>query len=359
MMNKIIQMHFQITGGFITERVRELAMDHRLSLANEVFQCLKPIPKREYQEAVLLGHAEFIGMTLCNRKNCDQCKGKTAFQMIFKENIEYQQELKKHEKFIKEHYIVIDGDLVASKNKISEVTEKEKKLKELKQLRKNERDDEDIFDDYSIKSKIVDAEDDYDATLETLYQEFGVSMYVEYEIGSRQWKDKLQVDGLLELIKARSVNDKSVRELIGLAKRSGRKHARDVINSKKELLAYRESVREIKKKVKPSKEKVKVGKFSIPKNILDDYVESVRSMRAQMTIGMSRQDPIIGANALALRIKQHKRIFEALKIVYHQDDKATKESHKLYDVVEKYIEKKYPELSLDNVGKNIKKRFGK
>jgi hypothetical protein len=82
-------------------------------------------------------------------------------------------------------------------------------------------------------------------------------------------------------------------------------------------------------------------------------------MRTSMILGTARQDPMIGANALALRIKQHKRIFEALKIIYHQDDNATKESRELYSVVEKYIEKKYPELSLGSVAKHLRRKFGK
>ena len=72
-----------------------------------------------------------------------------------------------------------------------------------------------------------------------------------------------------------------------------------------------------------------------------------------------KNNPMIGANALQLRITQHKRIFEALKIPYHGEDKSTKESQELYDVVEKYIEIKYPELTLGSVGKTLKRKFGK
>lgn len=349
----------QVTGGFITEKTREYLLDHRLRLANEIFDCLIPKPKPEHRKAVLLGHAEFIGMTLCKDPECDQCKGEKPFAMIFKEDKRYQNKLQKHKRYIKENYIEIDGDVMASNQVVGEITEKQNTLSELKKLRNAEKDDPDIYDDRSIKSKIVDAEDDLEYQIERLYQEFGITKKIDYQIGSRDWKTKLEVDGLLELIKAKAVSEKSVRRILSEGKRLGKKLARDEINSKKRLLSFHENYEEIEKEVKPSKETIKVGKFSIPENLLKDYVESVKAMRTSMIIGTARQDPLIGANALQLRITQHKRIFEALKIPYHGEDKSTKESQELYDVVEKYIEMKYPELTLDSVGNSLKRKFGK
>ncbi len=354
-----ISMHFQVTGEFITEKARAYLLEHRLRMANEILDCLIPKPKPEHRKAVLLGHAEFIGVTLCKNPDCDQCKGEKPFAMIFKEDKRYQNKLEKHKKYIKENYIEIDGDVMASKQVVGEITEKQNVLSELKKLRKEEKDNEDIYDDRSIKSKIVDAEDDLEYKIEKLYQEFGISTTMDYEIGSRDWKNKLEVDGLLELIKAKSVSEKSVRRILSEGKRLGKKLAMNEINSKKRLLSFHENFEEIEKKVTPSKKTIKVGKFDIPENLLKDYVESVKAMRTSMIIGTSRQDPLIGANALQLRITQHKRIFEALKIPYHGEDKSTKESQELYDVVEKYIEIKYPELTLDNVGNSLKRKFGK
>ncbi len=351
-------LHFIIEGEFFTEKVRQHFLDHRLTLAHEWFNSLKPKPKAEFRKAVLFGDAEFIGATMCDDPKCDQCKDDTPFRMVFKENLRYKKKLQEHKKFIKEHYIEIDGDTIATKKNVSDLVELDNKVKELRKQR-SETNDEEVKDDYRIKSKIIEAEDHRDAQIETFYQEHGVSKKYDYEIGSSQWKKKLEVDGLLEVIKARSLGDKSVRELLKEAQELGEKEGDRYVRSRKELFAYHNTEIEIKKVVKPSKDKIKVGKFSIPKNILVDYVESVKAMRTSMIIGTSREDPLIGANALALRIKQHKRIFEILKIPYHGDDKSNKKSQELYDEVEKYIERKYPELTLDSVGKTLSRKFAK
>ncbi len=344
-----------ITGEFFTESVRNLLLEHKLSKAHDWFNNLRPRPKQENRKAVLFGDAEFIGITKCKNPKCDQCKGEKPFAMIFKENLEYKEKLAKHKKYIKKNYIEIDGDTIASKNNVANLVELQTKVDELKNLR-NKDDDPEIREDLTLKTRIIDAEDHRDTLIEAFYQEHGVSTKYDYEIGSIDWKKKLEVDGLLELIKARSLGDKTVREILEEAKDLGEQKAEQVLDSRKELQSFIRNTREIKKKVKPSQETVKVGKYKIPKNILDDYVESVRAMRTSMIIGTSRQDPLIGANALALRIRQHRRIFEALKIPYHGDDKSNKKSQDLYDVVEKFIEQKYPELSLGSVGRSFRRK---
>ena len=351
-----LSVHFQITGGFITEKVRDLMIEHRLTLANDVFDCLIPIPTKENRKAVLLGHAEFIGMTICDDPECHQCKGEQAFAMIFKEDLAYQKRLQDHQRYIKDNFIEIDGDTVASKKVISDITEKQATYSRLRKVRK---DDEELREDLSIKRQIVNAEDELEYAIDSLYSEFGVNRNYEYDIGSRQWKTKLEVDGLLELIKARATTSKEITELIEDAKWRGKDQVNKDLRNKRMTEGFMESMKEIRKKVKPSKKTIKVGKYSIPENLLNDYVEAVRAMRTSMIIGTAREDPLIGMNSLQLRIKKHKAIFDALKITYHQDENATEESRKLYDAVEKYVEKKYPDLSLSNVGKQIKKNLGK
>lgn len=352
-MGKTISLHMIIDGDFFTKKVRELFMYRQLSKAHELFNNLRPIPKQEFRKSVLLGDAEFVGSSICNNPKCDQCKGLTQFRMIFKENKEYKKQLEKHKKYIKENYIEIDGDSITTKQKVRDLVELESKVTELKKLRSKDVDPE-VKDDRLLKSRIIDAEDHRDVQIEAFYQEHGVSSKHEYSIGSIEWRKKLEVDGLLELIKAKAFGDKSVKEIIDEAKECGERTGRNEINSRKSLFAFRENTNEILKEVKPSKKKIKIGKFNVPKNILDDYVESVRNMRRKMTMGMSREDPLIGANALELRIKQHKRIFEALKIPYHGDKGATKISRELYDAVEKFIEKKYPDLTLNSVAKKLR-----
>ena len=355
-MGKVIQVHMQITGEFITEKVRSLMMEHKLTLANEIFDCLIPKPTDENKKAVLLGHAEFIGMTICDKPECDQCKGEQRFAMVFKEDISYQKELEKHKRYINEMFIEIDGDMAVSKKVIFDITEKQSHYNQLKKRRKQ---DYDLREDLTIKRKIVDADDQLEFAIDSLYQEFGVNRNTEYEIGSRQWLTKLEVDGLLELIKARRLTNRELSDLISNAKEKGVSEVNMDIRNKKYVESFMESMNEIKKKVKPSKKTVKIGKFSVPENLLNDYVESVKSMRTSMILSSARMDPTIGSNALALRMKRHKAIFDALKITYHQEENATKKSRELYSVVEKYIETKYPELSLANVGKEIKKNLAK
>ena len=356
-MKKTIQLHMIIDGDFFTENVRALFMQHKLSVAHEWFNNLRPQPKQEYRKTVLFGDAEFVGSSICDDPKCDQCKGLTQFRMIFKENKEYKEQLKKHKKFIKENYIEIDGDTIATKRNVKDLVEWQSSVEKLKELR-SKSDDPELIDDKTLKSRIIDAEDHRDRQIEAFYQEHGVSLKFDYKIGSPEWKKKLEVDGLLELIKARSFGDKTVKQLLEDAKETGERAGTNEINSRRSSFAFRDNTEKILEKVKPSKEKIKVGKFSIPKNLLNDYVESVRNMRRKMTMAMSREDPLIGANALELRIKQHKRIFEELKVPYHGDEGSTKESRELYDAVEKFIEKKYPDLTLDNVAKKLRKKFG-
>jgi len=359
---KTITLHMIIDGDYFTEKVRELFMQHQLSKAHEWMNNLRPRPKKEHRKAILLGDAEFVGSSICDNPKCDQCKGLTHFRMIFKENLQYKVELEKHKKYIKTNYIEIDGDTIASKEKVRELVEKQTKVEKLKELRSKEEDPE-IKDDRTLKSKIIDAEDDRDAQIEVFYQEHGVSKKFEYPVGSQEWKKKLEVDGLLEVIKAKSFGDKSVKELLDEAIFYGEKDGKMEINDRKRLQSFKRNQEEMEnieeKRTKPSKEKIKVGKYLIPKNILDDYVESVKAMRTSMIMATAREDPTIGANALGLRIAQHRRIFEALKIPYHGDDKSNKKSQDLYDVVEKFIEQKYPELSLGSVGKIIRRKYGK
>lgn len=358
---KTISLHMIIDGDYFTEKVRELFMQHQISKAHEWMNNLRPRPKKEYRKAILLGDAEFVGSSICDNPKCDQCKGLTHFRMIFKENLQYKVELEKHKKYIKTNYIEIDGDTIASKEKVRELVEKQTKVEKLKELRSKEEDPE-IKDDRTLKSKIIDAEDDRDAQIEVFYQEHGVSKKLDYPVGSQEWKKKLEVDGLLEVIKAKSFGDKTVKELLDEAIFYGEKDGRNEINDRKRLQSFRSNEAEIQKieekRTKPSKDKIKVGEFSIPKNILNDYVESVKNMRRKMTMGMSWEDPLVGANALALRITQHRRIFETLKIPYHGDKNSTKKSKELYDVVEKYIEKMYPELTLGSVGRSLRRNFG-
>src|SRR3989304_1566084 len=176
-MGEVIQVHMQITGEFITEKVRSLMMEHKLTLANEIFDCLIPKPTDENKKAVLLGHAEFIGMTICDKPECDQCKGEQRFAMVFKEDISYQKELEKHKRYINEMFIEIDGDMAVSKKVILDITEKQSHYNQLKKRRKQ---DYDLREDLTIKRKIVDADDQLEFAIDSLYQEFGVYRNTEY-----------------------------------------------------------------------------------------------------------------------------------------------------------------------------------
>src|SRR3990167_6415936 len=120
-MSKTKTIHFIITGEYITNIVRNLMIEHRLTTANKILDELIPKPTDEQRKKILLGDAEFRGATICDDPNCEQCIGLEDFHLVEVENLQYKLMLGSHKKFTNEHYIEIDGDMIASKNVIREL----------------------------------------------------------------------------------------------------------------------------------------------------------------------------------------------------------------------------------------------
>ena len=352
-MSQMKSMHFIITGEYITNIIRNLMLEHNLTKANKIFNELIPKPTDEQRKKILSGDAEFRGATICDDPTCEQCKGLEDFHLIEIENTVFKKNLRKHQEHINTYYIEIDGDMITDKDTISQVVTSQQKYERLKEIRNTNKEK---YSSRDFKAKIIDAEDDFEFALDSLYQQFMLNRHIDYKIGSREWNLKLQVDGLVEIIKGKALTNKSVRELLNRAKEHGLITATQEVRLRESLEGFRQAKEELKHPQKPSKNKIEVGDFKIPKNLLDDYIESVKSVRTSMIIATSRDDPMIGQNSLQLRITRHKAIYKALKIPYYSGDRATDDSRELYDAIEAYIDKNYPEISKDETAKKLSRQ---
>jgi len=107
--------------------------------------------------------------------------------------------------------------------------------------------------------------------------------------------------------------------------------------------------KELKKSLKSEAEgEVKLDKWIVQLSSLEEYAKAISWLEKATIIGMTREDPMIGANALQNRINKHKQIFKEAKVKYHGDLKSDRRKHpepsQLYNLVEDWITKNHPEL---------------
>lgn len=217
----IQSLHFIIDGEFLTDLIRSKVLAQNLTVAYEIISEIKPIPTNEQIKKILSGDMTFKGCTVCDNPECEQCKGKTCIILVEQEDIKYKKELQQHKQILKEVFVEIDGDTAVEKTIVSDIVQAASTLNRIKEIRKNE-----VFtNNLTLKRKQTDAADDLERAEQRMYQKFYVEKDRDYPIGSRNWKQKLRLDGVMEIIKAKSMSEKDVRELLDSANLAGKKEA--------------------------------------------------------------------------------------------------------------------------------------
>ena len=83
--------------------------------------------------------------------------------------------------------------------------------------------------------------------------------------------------------------------------------------------------------------KITIGKYSLDGKLLKEYVRKVAYLRRAVEIGRINEDPIIIQNALIRRENIHRKIYKSIKLHYHSDSKATKESIKFNELLDVWL----------------------
>lgn len=217
----IESLHFIIEGEFLTDLIRSKVLSQNLTVAYEIISEIKPIPTTDQIKKILSGDAGFKGYSICDDPECNQCKGKTCIVLVEEENKEYKKDLQSHKKILKDIFVEIDGDTAIEKSVVSDIIQATSTLNRIREIRKNE-----VFtNNLTLKRKQTDAEDDLERAEQRMYQKFYVDKDKDYPIGSRNWQQKLRLDGVMEIIKAKSMSEKDVHELLESASLSGKKEA--------------------------------------------------------------------------------------------------------------------------------------
>jgi len=367
-----ISMHFIMTGEFFTKKIQRFVIEHRMSSAHKFLDGLRPNPTIEAREKIIHGDAKFIGATLCDKPECDQCKDlrdtEGDFRYVAEPDLEYKKELKNHKKYMAKYTFEIDGDTTISKKVITDIFIAQADVDKLKKYRYDSN-DYDKLNDRDIRKSYVEALDQLEFALDYLYRDYGINRQTDYEIGSRDWQTKLDVDSLLDVIKVQANSNDEIKKLISDAKEIGwlSANATEMMYQQvmrgKELQENQEStaverftkqaeIKEITSKPKkPSKETILVGGLKVPKNLLEDYANCIKTSNFHTMMMESRtgvNDPLEHLKRLELRVEYHKRIFKALKLPYHQEigykKKLTtkqKQSMKFAGALNTYIEEDF------------------
>lgn len=231
-------LHFIISGEFITTIVRDALMGHRLTFAYEIFESMKPTPTKDQMQDILLGDAEFIGASICDDPECEQCEGLEQITLVQRENLEYKEGLKSHRAYIKKAFIEVDGDTILKKETFQSITRSQRKVDRIKEIRTQEH----WKDNLTLKRKLTEAQDELDKEYDNLYSQFGLHRKEDYAIGSQQWKQKLRVDGLLEIVKAKMKSSKEIKKLFKDAELEGEQDASfDKLMNRLEMALSREN----------------------------------------------------------------------------------------------------------------------
>jgi len=363
-MNKVISLHFIIQGKYFTNKIQGFIFEHKMSMAQKFLDDLRPLPTFEQRQAIIQGDAKFIGNTLCDNKKCEQCKPLRhlgGFRFVFKPDLAYKRRLLQHQEYLSKYCVVVDGDIAIGKKLVAELIIAKTTLDEIKKIRYKEGEFERL-ESRELKKNYVEALDDWEFAQNSLYQQLQVQRSKDYPVGSREWKAKLEAESVLDVITSQAMYDPEIQELITEARNTGITTAMATeklfatVQKGMEMEASHGGVMEqLANKIerpkpkKPTKVTVKVGKFKVPTNIMEDYKNAVAMASSSAMLFKSRYgslDPAVELKRFQGRVELHKKIFRVLRLPYHQDidrkKKLTKrenDSLDLQDAISEYLEK--------------------
>jgi len=357
---KTISMHFIIQGKFFTNKIQGFILEHKMTMAQKFLDDLRPLPTFEQRQAIIQGDAKFIGNTLCDNKKCNQCKSLRHlgdFRFVFKPDLVYKKRLLQHQEYLSKYCVVVDGDVAIGKKLVAELIIAKTILDETKKIRYKEG-EYDRLESRELKKNYVEALDDWEVAQNSLYQQLQVQRNKDYPVGTREWKAKLEAESVLDIITSQAMYDPEIQELITDARNAGFTTAmateklfatvqRGMENHS--VMEYLANKIERPKPKKVTKETVKVGKFNVPKNIMEDYKNAVAMASSSAMLFKARYgslDPAVELKRFQGRVELHKKIFVALGLPYHQDierkkkqTKREKDSLDLQDAISEYLEK--------------------
>ncbi len=312
---------------------------------------------------MITGEGQFIGNTLCDKKNCDQCKPfrkEGQFAFVFKPNLLFQRKLNEHQDYLKKYCVVVDGDIAIGKRLVAELVIAKTTLEETKKVRYEEYD---RLESSQLKKDYVEALDEWEMAQDRLFQQFQVLRKIDYPVGSKEWKSKLEAESVLDIISSQANYDQEIQDLITDAKNTGITTAMAsdkifrMVQRGMEMEARDGSVMnqlankiQRKKPRKPTKKTIQIGKFNVPKHLIEDYKNSVQQASSSAMLFKSRYgslDPAVELKRFQGRVDLHKQIFKELALPYHQDidyqkkklSKKEKQSRDLQDAISEYLEK--------------------
>lgn len=341
---KTITLHFIVNGKGFTKMIQACLLEHNLTRANKLLDALIPIPKYAERQAIFTGSGQFVGNTLCDKIDCDQCRPlrkQGDFAFVKKPDKRYKKEILEHKRYVKQYLIVVDGDTTIEKTVVADLVIKKYILDQTKKLRYKDRDPERLSSQ-KISKRYLEALDDWEMAQDHLYRTFNIVRGEKYPIGKAEWKASIEVQSIMDVIEAQSLYIPEIKELINHYKETGSYTVRatekyfDMVESKRDMIE--ESVtgtdrvqnymkqldKQLKKPTKKAKntKKIKLGKFNIPEQTLNEYVDFVKSYSLKMMVEqqkMGKLDPLREMDRLNKRIELHKAIFEVLNLPYHAD----------------------------------------
>ncbi len=332
-----MSLHFIIEGRWFTERIQNFLIEHNLISVNKMFDSLKPKPTSEQRRNILIGKAQFLGNTLCNNPDCTQCKkyrkdGGFRYENV--PDVKYQKRLTVHQKYLKENYFIVDDNLPVTKRIVLDLIMAKATRDKIKAVRYNLEDKFERLHSTKLNKSYLEALDNYEFAKSALYTEFGISRDKKYDIGSREWRQGLEVETILDVINTQALYDKEMMKLIRDCRNDAISTAiaaeqmftmvergRNMESRASSMLTKLVNDIESPKKATPTKETVKIGKYDVPKHLIEDYVSSVKMSNISAMIFKAKYgtlDPVVEQRKFQARVDLHKKIFVALKLPYHQ-----------------------------------------
>ncbi len=357
---QVISLHFIIQGRWFTERIQDFVFERNLRTAHQWLDKLKPIPKYKERKMLFNGEGQFFGHTLCDDKKCDQCKDLRKdgdFRFENKPDNAFKKKLAVHNEFLKQYFFEIDEDTSIKKAVVSNVIVCQATLEKMKEVRYQKFDYERLHNK-RIGNDYLNALDKWEQALDSLYREYGIVRGEKYDIGSKDWITKNEVDSIIDIVKAQALYNDEMKELIRQCKNTGVFTAMATekmyaVTTKSienvELMEGLSEEMERKKPAKPTKELIKIGYFMVPKHLVEDYANMLNQSDTSMMIYKSKYgklDPLVEFKRFQSRVELHKKIFKEMELPYHQDidhhkknlTKKEKESLDLQESLTEYIE---------------------
>jgi len=354
-------LHFILQGRYFTEKVQDLILEHKMTRANQFLDSLIPLPTFEQRQAIIKGEAQFIGWTLCKNENCEQCtdlRKEGNFRFVMKADLKYQNKIEKHKEYLDKYCLIIDEDTTVGKTVLADLIIAKTELDGIKKLRYKQGDYQRL-EDKSLRKKYIEALDGFELSQDRLYQEFGVSRQADYQVGTREWKTKLDVNTVLDVVLSKAITDPKIDEMIRQAINTGTISAmtserlfsmmQETVEDKSILAKLANQIKR-KKPAKATKETITLAGFKVPKNLIDDYANAISMSNTSAMVYKAKfgeLDPIVEMRKFQGRIELHKKIFKAVNLPYHQNidykkkelTKKQKQSVDLQEALSQYLEK--------------------